>query len=263
VAVVDVSTGETKKATRAEFKGDTGATGPQGPTGAAGSAAASTIRKGLALHLPMDFASANGTTAYDQAAASNFGTATGPTFLPTGGPDSNGAWDFDGVDDYIEVPHHVNQLLVNGMSISAWVKPDTIGESNGYIIDKSTSTSAGGGFALLTAGTLNRVGFRVNSFASTRTSATNSVTPGDGLWHHVVVTAAADGTINFYVDGVLSGTPNQTGGPLSGITTANPIRIGNRSTATDRTFDGGIANLRLYSRVISTAEITELFTNKL
>lgn len=36
VAVVDVSTGETKKATRAEFKGDTGATGATGPQGPAG-----------------------------------------------------------------------------------------------------------------------------------------------------------------------------------------------------------------------------------
>ncbi len=59
--------------------------------------------------------------------------------------------------------------------------------------------------------------------------------------------AHADDTISFYVNGQLSGTPNQTGDGLANITTTNPLTIGNRSTATDRTFDGNLAELGIIS----------------
>jgi hypothetical protein len=219
----------------------------------------SPLHVALVAHFPLDFATTSGTTAYDMAGARNNGTATGPTFLPTSGPDSNGAWDFDGVDDYIEIPHHANQLLVNALSISAWIAADTAGETAGRILDKSTGTSGQTGFTYDTFS--NRLEFKVNNGAGPL-SASNSI-PYDGTWHHCVVTVTAAGVTNFYVDGVLSGAANQAGTALSGITGTGVMRIGNRSGGTDRTFDGKIAKLRVYSRVLTTAEVSELYTNQL
>lgn len=167
---------------------------------------------------------------------------------------------FDNVDDYVQIPHNAAQLganLASGFTISAWINPRTLGEGSGgnrgRILDKSTGTAGNGGFKLSMA-TTNRLQFQLNAGAEPL-SANNAVP--FGVWTHVLATISSAQLVNYYVNGVLNGTANQDlVQTIATITTTRVLRIGNRSSGTDRTFDGGIKDVKMWNRVLSTAEIT-------
>ena len=163
---------------------------------------------------------------------------------------------FDGVDDYVDTGITEPTQFQNGFTISAMIRPNGAGESNtGRIVDKSAGTNAQNGFAYY-VGTADVVYLNVNG--SSTNSALNSVVIGDGKWYHIVVTVTADALVTHYINGVQSGTPG-TVGALSGITTTNDLRIGNRSTATDRTFDGDIKELAIWNWVLSPEQIVLVY----
>jgi hypothetical protein len=130
-----------------------------------------------------------------------------------------------------------------------WLKPNSFGESNGgrlidngkqIIYTRSTSST----FAIFTNSTL-------------KLAAANSVT--FGKWIHLAVTMTNTGIINFYVNGVLSGTANQDAGvPVDG--TSNLI-IGNNNGQTT-TFDGLINDARIVDGLLTPAEISQLYTSE-
>lgn len=151
---------------------------------------------------------------------------------------------------------YINDLQ-SGFSISAWIKPDTAGEASERIFDKSNGTSGNYGFTYYLANT-GTPGMQINA-STARAAATGSVTIGDGNWYHVCVTVGSDSTVTHYVNGVVSGTPG-TSGALNKIV-ARTTRIGNRSTATDRTFDGGIDEVRFYKKTLTANEVKALYTN--
>ena len=167
---------------------------------------------------------------------------------------------FDGVDDYVEIPHNAAQLganLSNGFTISAWINPRSQGEGAGAlfgrILDKSASNTATDGFAFCVNTDATKIVFRVN-VGTTTASAVASITKN--IWQHVLVTISSGQLTNFYVNGVLSGTANQDlVQAISTITTTNVMKIGNRSSVTDSTFDGGIKSVKMWNRVLTAAEI--------
>jgi hypothetical protein len=161
---------------------------------------------------------------------------------------------FDKIDDAIVIPHHQRQLLTSGFTISAWVRPNTTGENPyGRIVDKSTATSGGlDGYALYMSNG-SKVSMTVDS--TTAVISTDGSVPF-GQWTHVVATVSNTGATTIYTNGTVNVTG--TTGPLSGIVTINPLTIGNRSNATDRTFDGLIDDVRIYNRVLSQSEVQAL-----
>jgi len=162
---------------------------------------------------------------------------------------------FDGVDDYVEIPHNAAQLGANlsqGFTISAWINPRSVGETSGRILDKNTSDLGANGWRYGCL-SLNRVFFIIN--AGTQSSCANNAVPYK-VWTHVILTISSGQLANFYVNGVLSGTADQDlVQTISTITTTNVMRIGNRSTATDRTFDGSIRSVKMWNRVLTASEI--------
>ncbi|MCF7830858.1 LamG domain-containing protein [Candidatus Gracilibacteria bacterium] len=174
---------------------------------------------------------------------------------------ANKAYDFDRADTKIETSLTSNADFQNGFTVSAWINPDSIGENNyGRIVDKSNSASAGDGLSFRASDT-NELSFAINIIGDIDAeSGDNSITLNQ--WQQVLVTvteSGGDGLVNFYIDGIHSGDTDQNAGVLSDITTSNPLTIGNRSTATDRTFDGQISDVRIYNRVLSTDEISLLY----
>jgi len=172
---------------------------------------------------------------------------------------------FDGVNDYVSIPHssiYLGANLTNGFTLSAWVNPILTGTGAvaRRIFDKSDNNTAGQlGFVLAfsNSGNLNRLIFYLNVVAVY--SASDSIMPDSG-WHHIAVTVSSAHLVNFYIDGVLSGTANQDiGQEISTITTIYDARIGNRANATDRSMNGGIQDVRFYNVVLTTDEITNLY----
>jgi len=160
---------------------------------------------------------------------------------------------FDGVDDYVEVPHSSAQLganLSNGFTISAWINPRSLGEASvGRIIDKNSGTNS----FVFNVRTTNSVAFVING-GTQRQAGADAITLG--IWQHVLVTISSGQLVNFYIDGVATGTADQDlVQTIATITSTEPILIGNRA-ATTATFDGSIAQVKMWNRVLTTEEIT-------
>jgi len=167
-----------------------------------------------------------------------------------------GGLDFDGADTTLVTNLTSNAPFISGFTMSAWIKPDSLGETAGRILDKAEGTNGVNGFNLYIY-TNNVIRFTNNTTFAV--SANNSAP--FSIWTHVIITVTSAGTANFYINGLLSGTANQAVGALSSITTANPLTIGNLSTATDRTFDGLIQNVKVWNTVLTQAEIDKEYTD--
>jgi len=170
----------------------------------------------------------------------------------------NGWWvyDFDWVDDYIELNDWgaVWNTYTNGFTIMGWIKPDSDGEAALWIvISKNAGTLAQSWYYYSV--NANTMRMRIADWAGTwtnRASAAGSITYW--VWTHVTVTVDNTWVVTHYINAVQSGTPWVSAAP-SNITTTNATRIGNRSAATDRTFDGYIWQVRIISRVLTATEI--------
>ncbi len=210
-----------------------------------------------------NFDNGTGTIAYDTSGYSNNGTLTnGPLFATdtpyyvVGSGTGKYSLSFDGADDYVQISHNANQLLTIGGTIEAWIKPDTNGENNtGFIVDKSTGGVFGVSGYCISCTSLNRIFFRINNGTSLYT-AENAIVYGSGNWYHIAVSWDATGYSQIYVNGVISGTPAISASP-AGITSVNALAIGNRSGATDRTFDGFIDDVRIYSVALTASQVQQ------
>lgn len=163
----------------------------------------------------------------DFSSAGNDGTATAVTWGYRGG-------EFDGADSVIAM---AAELVGSGaVSLEFWFRADSLGENNvGRVVDN-------GNFVIWTS-TANRINL-VSDGATTATTGDNAYTTG--AFTHGVVTRAADGTANFYINGQLTGSADQDSGtPAAG---GAVLKIGN-GPASIRTWDGALASVSLYSEV--------------
>lgn len=160
------------------------------------------------------------------------------------------ALSFNGADDYVNIPAHADLRLTAGGTIMAWIKPNTVGETGGRIVDKSTTTTGSNGY-LFSIGSSGKLTFRVSGGISI--SPAEDVTYGE--WQHVAI--AFDGVrAKFFVDGAMVSDQAYATLPPD---VAGDVRIGNRAGATDRTFDGAIDDVRIYSRALTAAEIALIY----
>jgi len=171
---------------------------------------------------------------------------------------------FDGVDDFVEVPDASIPASVfqNGFTVSAWINFKTLGEnSQARIIDKSSGSGQFGLNGLtLSLNNNDSLACVVNNGTVISTGA-NSLLGLRRKYFLASATVASDGTINVAINGTVLGTG--VSAALSGITTTNALRIGQRSTATDRTFDGIIDEPRIWSRALTAEEIWNLYFNNI
>ncbi len=173
-----------------------------------------------------------------------------------------GSTSFNGTTSTIPTDITANTAFTSGFVLHGWIKPRSGGENTeGRLFDKSTGTGGQNGIRLCMRYGQKALGMTVN--AGTQVDTAYGVI-NYNRWYHVIAHVASDATVSFYINGVLSGTPAATGA-LSGITTSNPLTIGNRSTATDRTFDGNLAELGIISLAgrgdLTAEEIKALYTN--
>lgn len=193
------------------------------------------------------FDAVSGSTVEDSSGNGATGTAAGGGAQVSGKIGSG--WSFDGVDDTIPCTHKSNQLLTSGGTIIAWIKPNSVGEgSGGRIVDKSTTNTAGAGYSYKT---------NFGSIVTLTVAGGTEVSSGTirlGVWSHCAATFDSSGLVTHYINGKVSGTPAASGA-ASGISTTNALTIGNRSTATTRTFNGVIDEVWIYNRVLNPTEI--------
>lgn len=210
-----------------------------------------------------------GTTVADTSGNNHPGTLTnGPT--STTGRVGN-AYTFDGsgvANDYVNVPAGSGINGLTAYSVSAWIKPTSLGEgSNGRIADKLQASVTNGWRFSVSATNLIQLVQQFSGSQARWSSASSSISTSSGAWQHVVVTydnTSASNQPIFYVNGSVSAT-TQNVAPIGSAGTSdssNALTLGG-NVATDSTFAGSIDEVRIYNRVLSPSEVTTLYTNPL
>jgi hypothetical protein len=218
--------------------------------------------------LNMPFEAVNGTNssnAWDYSGYGNNGSVTGATFNATGGYGGKGAYEFDGVDDYISAGTF-NPSNPNNITLSAWIKKSSFSSSagipNDFIISKGHDFT-GHSYGISTYSADSSMGNAVVTLwafgGPLATVSTGSGLLTAGKWHNIVGTING-GNLSIYVDGVFRKSATK-GFTLN--TNANDVRIGNQNRATyTYYFNGSIDEPIIYDRALSAEQIKALYNNK-
>ena len=86
-------------------------------------------------------------------------------------------------------------------------------------------------------------------------AATSSVAISNNTWHHLVGTVSSTGDLQIYVDGTLRGSA--TGAPARNMTQS--IIVGAYISGALQFFDGEMSKIKLYDKVLTSSEITDLY----
>jgi hypothetical protein len=169
----------------------------------------------------------------------------------------NSAYHFDGVDDYIEIPH--NSIFNNQLySISYWTKFNTTAtpSSGGFDVNPSLISKCAPSATVTYDNWVFYEGDGTPGFVSNNSGGVGtSLLFNDNSWHNIVATINSD-SVRFYMDGV------QQSSSLKGaniVFNNQPIRIG-RSTATYwKAFNGTIDDVKIYNCALTQQEVDSLF----
>ena len=167
----------------------------------------------------------------------------------------NGALDFDGADDRLDIQDNANLNGLSDITMMAWVylrREVTSGTwnaiagknpySNGYLIWIQVPREPCG---LVYAG-----GARFDD----RTGASLDLK----RWYHLAFTRDAKGVMKFYIDGVLATTAASTAGPITTI--AGPLTIGGQSP---QIIDGMLDEVIIFNTALVENDIKGIMTNGL
>jgi hypothetical protein len=172
------------------------------------------------------------------------------------------AFQFDGVDDYVEVPHAA-ALNLTAFTVDAWVyiDPALNAEEFNVLVGKSNTTDAGGGFFLAyddrVPGFTQALRFRVSDGSGASEAASNKAVTGPGFYH---VAGTFDGsTARLYVNGTLVSTGSAISAPAFNTL---PLRIGaadGGDLGVDDRLNGRVDEVGIYARALSAAEVKDIY----
>lgn len=190
---------------------------------------------------------ASGVVVPDYADRQN-GTLVGgasPTLTPFGLP----AVEFNGTTGYLNTPRYINAAFGGALSVALWMRIDPGTANYSMFVAWGDNGTAGLNCNTWTNGRPLFVGQTTNAGPQLATDERT------GLWHHYVfVSDGTNGTI--YQDGRLAAGPTSFGGcPVTGGW--YPVTFGSRMGG-EYYATGAIADVRLYNRMLSAAEIALL-----
>ncbi len=198
-----------------------------------------------------------GSTVFDSAGQSDGVTYGGPLWQPTGGQ-IGGALQFDGVNDYAQLP--IGSLIhsLTDSTFATWVNWSGSGGDWQRVFDFGSTASVNMFFTPCNSQTGSMRFAITNAGESAQDRVTTAQALGTG-WHHVAVTIdAARQTYLLYVDGRVVGgkTAGQYTPSSLGETTCN--WLGRSQWPADPYFNGALDDFRIYGRVLSGAEIAQM-----
>ncbi|MGE3801254.1 MAG: LamG-like jellyroll fold domain-containing protein, partial [Candidatus Kapaibacterium sp.] len=201
--------------------------------------------------------------ANDASGNGHHGTLFGPSLVPDRFGTARSAYSFDGVNDYIQVPHATALNPDSNYTISVWVKfctsqPQTARDET-YVVGK------GWGFGQFNHGVAviisqgNKMGM-----AEAGGAFAGRTTMQDGEWHLLSLVVEYFGPPmfpNFYAQFYVDGQPEfSSPANLAGhnITTLQAMVFG-KNSGNGAHFKGGIDDIRLYNRALSSQEIQSIY----
>lgn len=213
------------------------------------------ISQGLVAYYPF-----NGNANDESGNANNGGVYGGATLVDDRFGNPSSAYQFDGIDDYIEIPDSPSLSVYNKFTVLVWIKTT----DSQTIIDKYTNRDEAG----VRTGWLLKTGdidfFAKFGLVSPPNDAgqdyNSSEFVSDGNWH-LIGTSWDDSTdtVNLIVDGSIVATYFDD----RNINSNNrSIKIGMWDGLHDYFYTGVIDDVRIYNRTLSECEIITLYAGR-
>ncbi|MDO9208964.1 MAG: LamG-like jellyroll fold domain-containing protein, partial [Sulfuricurvum sp.] len=166
---------------------------------------------------------------------------------------------FNGATQYITLPSAVSTQLKTSASLSFWIKTTQPGDNTMWLAPGITGVEQSGGGDDVFWGWLDATGHI--GILKGNTAGAQSTNPiNDGTWKHIVLTRdSTTGSVQVYVNGVL----NQTATSETGDVTTAFSRLGSieDTGGTPTYFNGSLDEVKVFSRVLSSDEVTAIYTN--
>ena len=224
-----------------------------------------------ALNMPFE---ANGgsesTTTKDYSDSDNDGTVSGATWSSDSGVDGNGAYSFDGSNNYITASDSANLDITGALSISVWANINAL-TSQQTLVSKYDANGSQRAYTLeigdQTWCASNEIAFTISetgsSFNGGVLCSTASLTTG---WHHIVATFVPSNSMKIYLDGSdVTDAFGYGSQPDSIYSNSKDLSIGasydNSATPNIRFFDGVIDEVLIYDHDLTSDQITKLYNS--
>lgn len=218
------------------------------------------------LNMPFENWGSNSThnvsnTSVDYSIYGNNGTTNGTTWNASVSFDGSGSYDFDGIYDYITIPHSPELDIGPSFAIEVWFKKRAV--TGTYHIFVSKNQQEGGDqpgyiFGLAPNSTIRL--FWEDSSNGNHQVYGNTTFTGSTEWVHAVGVRDADADQAYiYINGVLDGVV--TDSVDIGDTVDAPVLIGAERPGLYN-FSGSLDNVRIYNHSLSATQVRALYENK-
>ena len=179
----------------------------------------------------------------------NFSISSKPTYSTT----AKGLFNFNGSSTFFTSPEN-SSFNTETFTIECWARTSSVNQ-NGFFFEKGTVNSQYAIF-LENPNIKIRTNTAISGVADLQFTAASYIQAN--VWF-LVTASYNNGLKSFYINGVLLGTQTVTGGFT---TNANGMSIGvygGQTGGRGYYFNGDIANLRFYNRVLTGAEVSQNF----
>lgn len=181
-----------------------------------------------------------------------------PSTRPGGGMQVN----FDGSDDYVEIPENAGLTPTTPFTLCAWLNGLSTSSGGTQIIsNRLTNNYSGVAWWFSQASSLPSF-YLMNNGSSAYIALAGTTVLSTGVWYHLCATydgsTMAAGMVMYANGSVLPTTPTSAGSVAS--FTDLPWRIGTSRNATiNEQFQGAIESLMIFTRALSLAEVQALY----
>lgn len=199
-----------------------------------------------------------GGTLFDVSGHKNDGVLTDMDVGEDWVPEPNGyAIDFDGADDFVNIPDSDSLAILGDMSIAVSLFPRAVGSTT-VCMEKGSDTLSNVTYGFGWSGSAGVSFIHANNFV-----ATSSFSLIQDVWQDIVmVRHAATNTVEFFVDGIFVDSVGFSGQPVDNN---DILGFGRRGNPADSGFsyNGKMTNLYIYNHALSASEIVHLYQDPL
>ncbi|MBI2122302.1 MAG: hypothetical protein HYT98_04240 [Candidatus Sungbacteria bacterium] len=217
------------------------------------------------------FDETSGTSAGDFSGSGINGTLVNMESTDWMGGRVNGALDFDGVNEYVNLGTNLNTVRKKAaVTISAWVRRESVvaGFVNGVVsfsINSAVPTNESrAALEFTSSGNVRVVGRSMDTEAIQSVSTSGAIPPlALNTWYHIagVINYAGD-FMSVYVNGALAASgPVNFSQSLTPNTPSSYSAIGSQDDGSGVYFDGQIDEVYVYGRALNASEIAQLYND--
>ena len=178
---------------------------------------------------------------------------------------ANAAYDFDGQDDEIRIPHNSDFNLLNDMSISVWFRSINIPSANNnhaLIAKRDDGGICCSSFVpwQLSINYSNPTDYKKIMMVSASSSYSFAISSTDvmtDVWEHAIATIQGD-SVYFYLNGVFSDAQFFPSTARSSNTSDVLIGAINRAVG-DEYMEGSIDDIGIWNRALTQQEVSDLY----